>query len=336
MKLIDYNASVSGGMMGGYSLTSVTYTQDGRCLVSTVSRDFHSSPTRKEKYYADGLLDKLSEVCERYQVIQWTDLPEQDMRMCDAADSSQCFTFEDGTKICLDTKKRYPLSAPDMFGELNELIRNSESYGVDKEVTIEENTMMPLGMMNMGMMNMGMMGNPMNNPAQAAVKYKKIEGTSLIIVKDSDTGLNLDCKVEYSIRCVVRIIDEKTYEIVTSAEPVEDILKKYFDACFGMAFREACPNGAEYKDLLADNQKVSDCIKNRTADILASNGISIETLNVEKISLDENTGNMFETMRRRAGIQNVDPVSSAEWICICGEKNTGKFCRECGTPRGNR
>lgn len=138
MKLIAYSSSESGGMNGGYSSTSVIYTDDGRCKVNIAGRTFHSQPTKRVTYYADGLLDKMSAVCEQYRVSDWTDLPDQKVFMYDAATSSDCFTFENGTKITLGSGKQYPENAREVFQEINKLIAESETYGVDVEITEEE------------------------------------------------------------------------------------------------------------------------------------------------------------------------------------------------------
>lgn len=161
MKLIEFRASESGGMNGSRSSTSVAYTDEGRCKVNIVSKPFHNQPTTHVKYYADGLLDKLSEVCERYHVIEWKDLPEQDLFMHDAPTIYEHFTFEDGTKIDLGSKKKYPEHAGDMFHELYRLIDESESYSVNREVLVEEDSPMMMGMMPFGMMSMGMMSEGM-------------------------------------------------------------------------------------------------------------------------------------------------------------------------------
>lgn len=148
MKLIAYSSSESGGMLGGRSSKSIAYTDDGRCKVKISGKTFHSEPIKHVTYYADGLLDKLSEVCERYNVISWTDLPDQTIAMHDAAKSRDSFTFENGTIITLSSEKQYPKQAREMYGELNRLIEESESYGVDAEVTIEENSFATMGMMS--------------------------------------------------------------------------------------------------------------------------------------------------------------------------------------------
>lgn len=146
MKLISYSSSESGGMNGSYSSTYIAYSDDGRCKVDIANRTNHSQPIKRVKYYADGLLEKLSEVCERYDIISWTDLPDQIVVMRDAPTVSECFTFENGTKIALGSGKQYPGLFHEMNQELEKFIRESESYGVDLEV-IEETPFITMGMM---------------------------------------------------------------------------------------------------------------------------------------------------------------------------------------------
>ena len=110
---------------------------------------------------------------------------------------------------------------------------------------------------------------------------------------------------------------------------LKDILYKFINVCFSACFREAYPNGAEYQELSTSGQKLNDIIKNKIAGILENNGIAIEELSVDNIILADNEKNMFERMR------SMKPQSS-EWICSCGNKNIGKFCTECGSPRGGR
>lgn len=146
MKLIAYSSTESGGMTGNYSSTSVTRTRDGRCRVEIARKDFHSEPLRRVKYYADGLLEKIGEVCERYEIINWTDLPELDIFMHDASRHSQSFIFEHGPDIILDSKKMIPPAAHEMYQEIDRLILESESYGTDVEIT-EDTPLPPMGMM---------------------------------------------------------------------------------------------------------------------------------------------------------------------------------------------
>lgn len=147
MKLIAYSSSEGGGMMGGYSSTSIAYTDDGRCKVNKAGRTFHSEPIRKETYYADGLLEKLSEVCERYRVIEWENLPGETVTMLDAPSGSDSFTFENGTKIILESRRIYPGYVYEMHQEVNKLIEESKRYGVDFEVTEEAASMLMFGQM---------------------------------------------------------------------------------------------------------------------------------------------------------------------------------------------
>lgn len=146
MKLISYNSSESGGMLGGYSSTSISYTDDGRCKVVIANRINHSQPIERMTYYAEGLLEKLSEVCERYEVGSWKDLPELDMHVLDEASRSQSFLFENGPDVVLDNKKMYPQCAHEVFQEINRLIKESKSYGANVEIT-EEQPMLAMGMM---------------------------------------------------------------------------------------------------------------------------------------------------------------------------------------------
>lgn len=146
MKLIAYKTARYGGMLGGHSSTSVTYTDDGRCKVDSSGKTYHSEPITHEIYYAEGLLEKLSEVCERYHVITWTDIAGEKIRMLDEASGSDNFTFEDGTKITIESGRIYPGYVHEMYCEFKQLIEESKSYGVDFEVT-EEAPMMMMGMM---------------------------------------------------------------------------------------------------------------------------------------------------------------------------------------------
>lgn len=146
MKLIAYNSSEGGGMNGGYSSISIAYTEDGRCVVIKSNRAFHNQPMRTVKYFADGLLERLSEVCRRYDVIHWTDLPAQTAAMLDAPSGSDCFTFEDGTKIVINNGAIHPQKVRDMYQEFMPLIRESEAYGTNAEATEEKPAAMTMGM----------------------------------------------------------------------------------------------------------------------------------------------------------------------------------------------
>ena len=174
MRLISYSSGESGSMMGGRSSLSISYTDDGRCRVSSSQSVGQSLTTKCVTYYAEGLLDKLSEVCERYNVIEWKDVPGPKIFMVDAGTSRQTFSFENGVKICFESGKRYPEYAGDMFSEIDALITESESYAVDVEVSEETFGMGMMGMM--GMMNM------MNDQNKQVVKdpdyFKRNEDTS--------------------------------------------------------------------------------------------------------------------------------------------------------------
>lgn len=145
MKLIAYETTRGGGMLGGYSSTSVTYTDDGRCKVDISGKTYHSEPIKHEVYYADGLLEKLSEVCKRYNVVTWTDIAGEKTGMLDEASSNDNFIFEDGTKIVIESGRIYPGYVHEMYCDFNQLIKESKDYGVDYKVTEEAPMMM--GMM---------------------------------------------------------------------------------------------------------------------------------------------------------------------------------------------
>lgn len=152
MKLIAYNSSKGGGMTGGHSSISIKYSEDGRCKVCSSIKTMHSQPTEQMTYYADGILDKLGELCERYNVINWTNLPDLDLKMYDGETSSDTFIFEDGIKINLNSGKQLPDQACQMFQELLELVNEYKDKANNIEVIqVEENMMM--GMMNMSLMN---------------------------------------------------------------------------------------------------------------------------------------------------------------------------------------
>lgn len=153
MKLIAYSISEGGGMNGGYFSTSIAYTDDGRCRVSTSTRPFHNQPTRHVRYFSDGLLDKLSLVCERYNVISWTNLPEHKIFMHDAATTNICYTFENGTKIVLGDRTMYPEYFSEMHQEFNKLIDEAEQINVEEK--IEE---------TLPFLTMGMMAAQLNQP----------------------------------------------------------------------------------------------------------------------------------------------------------------------------
>lgn len=147
VKLISYSSSQGGGMLGGYSSTSITYSEDGRCKVSCSNKPMHNQPTEHITYYADGLLEKFSELCERYNVISWTDLPDLNITMLDAGTSTDTFTFEGGTIISLSSGKQLPVQARIMFQELAELLNEAKDNALDIEVIQVEENMMPMGMM---------------------------------------------------------------------------------------------------------------------------------------------------------------------------------------------
>lgn len=149
MKLIAYNKTERGGMTGGYSSTSIAYTREGRCQVHIKVQSYHSQPTFFERYYADGLLEKLSLLCERYHTTEWTNLPDSDIRMYDAPSGSIRFTFEGGTEIVLGSRKKYPDQFHEMYQELAELINESKAYAVERETGEEAPFMGPLTMGSM-------------------------------------------------------------------------------------------------------------------------------------------------------------------------------------------
>ncbi len=148
MRLIAYSSSEGGGMNGSYSSYDIAYTGDGRCRVQISSRAFHNQPIIDTRYYAEGLLEKLSNVCERYNVSSWVNLPDCEIFMHDAPSGNNTFTFEDGTRINLGSGKIYPEQANEMLRELYGLIRESRNYGVDLQITEGA----PFAMMSMGMM----------------------------------------------------------------------------------------------------------------------------------------------------------------------------------------
>lgn len=138
VKLISYSFSEHGGMNGGRESTYIAYTDDGRCHVDMSSKPFHSQPITRVRYDSDGLLEKLSEVCERYHVTSWTDLPDQQMTMYDAPTVSICFTFENNIIISLGSRKQYPVQFHEMYQELNKLIQESEDNAIDRTVEVIE------------------------------------------------------------------------------------------------------------------------------------------------------------------------------------------------------
>jgi len=171
MKLIAYSTGKAGGMCGSNSSTSITYTEDGRCKVSNSERPLQSQTTRIETYFADGLLQKLSEICERYHVIEWTDLPDEDIFMHDASTYSETFTFENGTKISLGSRKKTPAQAGEMAREINELIMESRKYGTDAEVT--EESFLAMGMMMTGIGSDFSKGQEIANQGKRTIQLAK-------------------------------------------------------------------------------------------------------------------------------------------------------------------
>ncbi|MCQ2522458.1 MAG: hypothetical protein MJ105_08775 [Lachnospiraceae bacterium] len=190
MKLISYNSSESGGMNGSYSSTSIAYTDDGRCEVNTANRPFHSQPIRRVRYYAEGLLEKLSEVCERYDVIHWTDLPQQKVTMYDAPSGSDCFVFDNGTKIVLESGMIYTQQIRDMYDELKPLIKVSENYGVDVMVTEEP-----------GIMTMGMMFGQTNRTVEVKCTSGKDEDMSTWAKFCDSCGANFTGNQKFCAEC---------------------------------------------------------------------------------------------------------------------------------------
>lgn len=154
MKLVAYTSGEGGGMLGGHSSTSVNYTGDGRCQVLLMNRLTHNHPYEKVKYYADGLLEKLNEVCERYNVSSWTDLPGEEIAMLDSPSRSENFTFLGGTRIAFDNRRIYPDYVWEMLREIKQLIEESKKYAVDVEVS-EEVPLMAMSMMSMNDINAG-------------------------------------------------------------------------------------------------------------------------------------------------------------------------------------
>ena len=180
MKLIAYVKSSSGGMMGGAAYEEIKYTEEGKCYFYSRNKQMHSSPTVTNKYYADGLLDKLSAVCERYNVSSWYNLPDTDIFMYDAASTSITFTFEDGTNISIGDRTKCPDMWLDFWDEFRELIKQSKDYAVDEVTETEES----VNMFGMGMMAMGMMGDPMSN--------------NMIVNVQNDTNCNNATSIEES------------------------------------------------------------------------------------------------------------------------------------------
>lgn len=142
MKLIRFDNSSGGGMRGENSRITVHYTADGKCLVNSSGKDAWNTPTYIKNYYADGLLDKIGEVCERYAVHTWTDLPNNDFFMLDAPSRTVNFIFDDGTKIKLTNNTRTPDAWREVSSAISELIEESETYGIDAAVELS-----PFGMM---------------------------------------------------------------------------------------------------------------------------------------------------------------------------------------------
>ncbi|MCQ2543376.1 MAG: hypothetical protein MJ126_04365 [Lachnospiraceae bacterium] len=198
MKLISYNTSKAGGMLGGFSSTSITHTEDGRCKVIISNKYTHNDPCIKETYYADGLLEKLSEICERYNIINLKEMPGQTIVMLDDPSGQTSYEFEDGTKIVLEKGKIYPDFDYNMFHEFNELIEESKSYGVDMEVT-QETFGMPMGMM--GMMGMSMLNGQVTKIDKALDNASQSEDDSKWARFCSNCGNEFVGKQKFCAEC---------------------------------------------------------------------------------------------------------------------------------------
>ncbi len=132
MKLISYYRYSSGTMMGGRSSFTVSYTPEGRCLCESQSKSSANLPLYVTRYYADGLLEKMDSVCEKYRVYSWTDLPEAvNFGMMDGGASGTVFRFEDGTEILLGDGKLPPAESIALWEEIGALLKEAEAYGVD-------------------------------------------------------------------------------------------------------------------------------------------------------------------------------------------------------------
>lgn len=138
---------------------TIEYTKDGKCLFDSLEKSRHDSPVYVKKYFAEGLLDKIGEVCERYNIISRTNLQKSNIVMYDAPSYYYTFMFEDGTRITFGSDTECPAQWPDAHGEINELIKESENYGTDveEEKVSSDVPGTPMANMQSGIMG-GMMG----------------------------------------------------------------------------------------------------------------------------------------------------------------------------------
>lgn len=148
MKLIRYSVSSGGGMLGGNYSKRVEYDKNGKCFVEEKSKMTHSDPTYTTSYYADGLLEKLSILCDKYSVRGWTDLPDNDMKMLDGESHNYSFTFDDGLSIKFGDDKKSPEGWRDFWNEASKLFDEAENSAINKKTTKEENGPFMFGFMN--------------------------------------------------------------------------------------------------------------------------------------------------------------------------------------------
>lgn len=125
-----------------------------------------------------------------------------------------------------------------------------------------------------------------------------IGGSGLLLVKDSLTGLALDCDVRFAVRIDLRVTNEEDYRFFTSAEPINLTLKSLIDACFPSCCRSAYPGGVEWKDLAAAPLPIAAELRETILPMLASRGVEPESVQFLQFVPDDRAAAMIENARR--------------------------------------
>lgn len=121
-KLTQYVYSQGGDMRGGFSRETIELRKDGKVRISYEGKEWHNSDTVTwDKTVDAAVLEEIETVFKENGMEKWDNKTLTDMFVCDGANYTYCFKFDNGTSVRFSSQM-YPQPYSDILGIIHEII----------------------------------------------------------------------------------------------------------------------------------------------------------------------------------------------------------------------
>jgi len=135
----------------------------------------------------------------------------------------------------------------------------------------------------------------------------KTTGKDLILVKDCETGLEIDCNIEYTVTVIGAIEDESSLNGSLTSESINKLVGDAVNSNFMFARLKVYPDGIEYENItLVDiirTEALIEPLQETLLEIISQKlkdaGIQVERVVIEKIEIDKAQEEKFRIFRAR-------------------------------------